>query len=207
VEQRLKTLYRSGLLLAPYFYESLAAYETGDDSLRDYVSTASAAIDVAKEQGRFDQTFNSIPLPERQPLRAEVPTAPTADPVFELLKAAQAVFEKDKALAREAFERVLREYDPNNGRALYGLGLVEMDKENLDEALKYFERTIQSTSADPSMKTWSHIYSGHILDFKCQRPAAVEHYRKALESGDDTRDARRIATRDLAQPFGGECPQ
>jgi tetratricopeptide (TPR) repeat protein len=129
------------------------------------------------------------------------------DPVLQLLKSAQAVFEKDKALARETFEKVLREYDPNNGRAFYGLGLIEMDMENLDEALKYFERTIASTSADPSMRTWSHIYLGHILDFKCNRSAAVEHYRKALESGDDTRDARRIANRDLLQPFGGECPQ
>ena len=109
--------------------------------------------------------------------------------------------------AREAFEKVLRDYDPDNGRAFYGLGLIEMDKENLDEALKYFDRTLRSTSAAPSMKTWSHIYSGHILDFKCDRKAAIEHYRKALESGDDSRDARRIANRDLAQPFGGECPQ
>ena len=82
-----------------------------------------------------------------------------------------------------------------------------MDKANLDEALLYFDRTIKSTSADPSMRTWSYIYSGHILDYKCNRAAALENYRKAIETGDNTRDAQRTARRDIAQPFGGECQQ
>ena len=128
-------------------------------------------------------------------MRAEVPVAPPVDPVLELLRTAEAAFERDKPRAREAFEKVLKEYDPNNGRALYGIGLIEMDKANLDEALLYFERTIKSNSADPSMKTWSYIYSGHILDFKCNRAAALENYRKAIETGDDTRDAQRTAKR------------
>jgi tetratricopeptide (TPR) repeat protein len=185
----------------------MTAYEAGDETFRDYMTTMAAAIDVAKEESRFDQTFSSIPLPARQPVRAEAPPARVVDPVLELLKAAQAVFERDKDQAREVFEKVLRDHDSNNGRALYGLALIEMDRTNLDEALKYFERTIASPSAEPSMKTWAHIYAGHILDFKCDRRAAVEHYRKAIDSGDNTRDAQSIAKRDLSQPFGGECPQ
>jgi hypothetical protein len=218
VQESLRTLYRSGLLLAPYFYESLAGYETSDSSLRGEVANMAGAIDIQKEKIRFQQTFHSITLPDRQTVRAEVPAAPAVDPVLELLRAAQASFDKDKPRAREAFEKVLKDYDANNGRALYGIGLIEMDKANqatsdserdaaLNEALKFFERAIASTSADRSMKTWSHIYSGHILDFKCNRAAAVDHYRKAVETGDDTRDAQKTAQRDLAQPFGGECQQ
>jgi tetratricopeptide (TPR) repeat protein len=209
-EESLKTSYRSGLLLAPYFYESLATYEAGDNSFRDELSTLTAGIDGARERDRFQKTFNSIPPPQRQALQAEVPVAPPtapADPVLELLRAAQAVFDTDKPRARENFEKVLKDYDPNNGRALYGVGLIEMDKQNFDEALQYFDRTIKSVSADRSMKTWSYIYSGHILDFKCDRAAAVENYKKAIETGDNTRDAQTVARRDLAQPFGGECRQ
>ena len=206
-EESIRTFYRSGLLLTPYFYESLAAYEAGDNPFRDEIGPMAAAIDLAKEQARFQNTFSSIPLAQKQPVRAEVPVAPPVDPVLELLRTAQAAFERDKPRAREAFEKVLKEHDPNNGRALYGIALIEMDKANLDEALLYFDRTIKSTSADPSMKTWSYIYSGHILDYKCNRTAALENYRKAIETGDDTRDAQRTARRDIAQPFGGECQQ
>ena len=119
-------------------------------------------------------------------------------------------FAKDKPRARELFERVLREHDANNGRALYGIGLIEMDKgpSNLDQAFEYFDKTIKSPSADLSMKTWSYIYSGHILDFKCQRAAAVEFYRKAIQTGDNSQNAQGTAERDLAKPYGGgECPQ
>jgi tetratricopeptide (TPR) repeat protein len=216
--ESLRNVYRSGLLLAPYFYDALIAYEASDSALRTEITTIAGAVDLSKERTRFVETFHSITLPERQPLRAEVPTPPKADPVLDLLRSAQAVFDKDKPRAREAFEKVLKDYDANNGRALYGIGLIEMDNANraasdierdaaLNAALGFFERTVASTSADRSMKTWSHIYAGHILDFRCKRQAAIDHYRKAIESGDDTRDAQKTAQRDLAQPFGGECQQ
>ena len=216
-QESLRTLYRSGLLLAPYFYESLIAYEVSDSTLRGEIATIAAAVDFGKEQARFEETFHSITLPERQALQAEVPKAPVVDPVLELLRSAEAAFDNDKPRAREAFEKVLTQ-DPNNGRAFYGLALLEMDKAArsasdaerdlaLDQSLQFFERTIASESAGRSVKTWSHIHSGHILDFKCNRSAAVSHYRKAIEIGDDTRDAQKTAQRDLVQPFGGECQQ
>ena len=209
----IKSNYRSGLLLEPYFYESLPTYEAGDNPFRDEIGLLAAGVDAAKERERFQTTFSTIPEPQRQVVRGEVPVAPApqpVDPVRELLRTAEAAFDRDKPRAREAFEKVLREYDPNEGRALYGLGLIEMDKadeDSLNRALQYFARTINSNSADRSMKTWSYIYSGHILDFKCNRPAALENYRKAIETGDNTRDAQRVAKRDMAQPFGGECQQ
>jgi hypothetical protein len=212
-DERVKSNYRSGLLLMPYFYEALPTYETGDNPFREEIGLMAAAIDAGKERERFQSTFENIPLPQRQIVQGEVPVAPApapVDPVRELLRTAEAAFERDKPRAREAFEKVLRDYDPDEGRALYGLGLIEMEKadeESFTRALQYFARTIQSSSASRSMKTWSYIYSGHILDFKCNRPAALENYRKAIETGDDTRDAQKIARRDMAQPFGGECQQ
>jgi hypothetical protein len=207
-EEALRGHYRTGLLLAPYFYSALEKYEAGDAPLRDEVGTIFTAVDAAAEITRFEQTFSSIPVPERQPLRAEVPPPPPrVDPVLELLRSAQAAFDIDKSRAKELFDRVLRDYDPTNGRALYGLALIEMDRTNLDAALGYFSRTLQSTTADPAMKTWSYIYSGHILDFKCERQAAVENYKKALETGDNSRGAQATARRDLTTPFGGECRQ
>ncbi len=52
---------------------------------------------MGKEQARFQQTSSSIPVPERQPLRAEVPAAPRVDPVMDLLLAAQVRLTKGQA--------------------------------------------------------------------------------------------------------------
>src|SRR5688572_3716313 len=68
-ETTVRSHYRSGLLLLPYFYESMPAYEASDNILRDEVVTLAAGIDVGKEQERFQKTFYSIPIPEKQVVR------------------------------------------------------------------------------------------------------------------------------------------
>jgi tetratricopeptide (TPR) repeat protein len=211
-QEAIRTHYRTGLLLTPYFFSALADYEVKETPLRDEVENLVKGINIASEQTRFRETFHAIALPERPALRAEVPEAPKANPMMELLLAGEAAFANDKPRARAAFERVLREYDPNSASALYGIALIEMDngrvdEASLDKALQYFERTIKSDSATKEMKTWSHIHMGHIFDFKCQRQAAIDNYKKALEIGDNSKNAQGTAERDLAKPFGGECRQ
>jgi tetratricopeptide (TPR) repeat protein len=139
-------------------------------------------------------------------VRQEAP-APAPDPVAELLKLAQSAFEKDKVRAKEAFEKVLQEYDPNNGRALYGLGLIALDRTELESAQSYFERAVKSNSADASMRTWAHIHLGHILDFNCNRAGALENYRSAIRLGDNTQNAQSRAQEGLVKPYGGACQQ
>jgi tetratricopeptide (TPR) repeat protein len=201
--------YRTGLLLIPYFYEALQRYEASDGPLGEELGKLAEAIDIGKETERFKQTFHTIPLPERQSIRAEVPVPVRPDPVAELLKVGQSAFEKDKRRAREAFETVLKEHDANNGRALYGLGLIALgqDPPSLEEAQRHFELAVKSNSTDLSMRTWSHIHLGHILDFNCNRPGAVENYRKAIATGDNTSNARAAAEEGLAKPYGGGCQQ
>jgi hypothetical protein len=211
-EEAIRTHYRTGLLLTPYFFSALAEYQLKDTALQDELENLVKGIDIGKEQARFRETFHSIPLPERPALQAEVPEPPKANPVMELLLAGEAAFANDKPRARAAFEKVLQEYDPNSASALYGIALIEMDngrvnEASLDSALQYFERTIKSASATKEMQTWSHIHMGHIFDFKCQRQAAIDHYKKALEIGDNSKNAQGTAERDLAKPFGGECRQ
>jgi tetratricopeptide (TPR) repeat protein len=205
-EQALKTHYRSGLLLAPYFYEALERYEGGETALTEDLARMAEGLDIRKEIERFQQTFHTIPAPELQ-ARADIPGPQTVDPAAELLKTAQSAFEKDKPRAREAFERVLKEYDPNNGRALYGLGLLALDATRLEEAQRYFELAVKSNSADQSMRTWSHIHLGRILDFNCDRAGALENYKRAVAIGDNSQGAQSRAQEGLTKPYGGGCQQ
>ena len=118
----------------------------------------------------------------------EVPPAPpVVDPIPVILREAQQAFNAgEDDTARSAFERVLAENDPSNGPALYGLALIASREGDPLLASEYFSRTLDSQSAEPSMRVWSHIYLGRIYDLQCEREAAVGQYRSALEVGDDT---------------------
>ena len=199
--------YRSGLLLAPFFFEKLDDFLASDIGIRRFFPEFIDAISVETEQERFSRRFDQIAPPELTATRAEVPPAlPVRDPVRELLREAQTAFnEGDDESAQQGFDRILQEYDSSNGSALYGLALVASRAGDADTSREYFARTIQSNSAEPSMLVWAHIFLGRIYDIECERDNAVEQYRQALGRGDDTRDARAAAQAGLDGPFGGGC--
>jgi tetratricopeptide (TPR) repeat protein len=107
--------------------------------------------------------------------------------------------------AKATFEKILRDYDPNNGAALYGLGMLSSRAADAEQSQSYFERTVKSNSADPSMKVWSYIYLGRIADLQCQRERATEYYQQAIATGDNTRDAQALAKSGLTKAFGDQC--
>jgi tetratricopeptide (TPR) repeat protein len=208
-DETIRGYYRSGLLLAPYFYESLQEYEATAGSLRDDFRRITEGINFKKEQDRFVQTFKSIPIPQKPALRAEVPEpppAPPVNPVRELLKTAEGAFNSgDNARALAAFNKVLTDLDPNNGSAFYGIGLIASRAGNSDQARQYFDRALRSDSAEPSMKVWSAVLLGRIFDLECERAHALEYYRQAVQIGDDTRNAQAAAKDGINKPYGDGC--
>ncbi|OLE75110.1 MAG: hypothetical protein AUG12_00220 [Acidobacteria bacterium 13_1_20CM_2_57_8] len=201
--------YRSGLLLTPYFYEALQSFEQNESGIRDYFPEIAKAIQLKTEQQRFQETFSKIPIPQKTASRPEVPQpppAPPANPTLDLLKEGEAAFNSgDHAKAKAAFERVLSDFDRNNGAALYGLALIA-SKQNDDELAKqYFDRTIRSDSAEPSMRVWSYIFMARIFDLECTRERAVEYYQQAVKLGDNTRNAQAAAREGIQKPYGDGC--
>jgi tetratricopeptide (TPR) repeat protein len=205
----IRNYYRSGLLLAPYFYEALDAYEQNSGSLRSDFASIADGISYSAEQDRFRTTFESIPIPEKPALRAEVPVPPPpppVNPIRDLLKTAESAFNsKDDKRALEAFKKVLTDYDPNNGSAFYGIGLIASRAGNSDQSKENFERALRSDSAEPSMKVWAAIFLGRIFDLECERPRALDYYRQAAQIGDDTRNAQSAAKDGLSKPYGDAC--
>jgi len=129
-----------------------------------------------------------------------------ADPVRKLIVEAQTAFNNmDNDGARALFQKVLRDYDSNNGAALYGLGLLASRATDVDQSKLYFERTLKSDSADAAMKVWSYIYLGRIADLQCQRDRATDYYNQAVAVGDNTRDAQASARSGLSKAFGDQC--
>ncbi len=203
------TYYRAGLLLTPYFYGALETYEKGDAGLRESFVDMAREIRLKTEQERFQQTFYKIPLPQKSVARPEVPQpapAPAANPARDLLKEAETAFnggDMDKAQA--AFEKVLADFDRENGAAMYGLGLIASKKGDRDTAKQQFDRAIRSDSAEPGMKVWSYIYLARIFDLECNRDRAVEYYQQAVKVGDDSRNAQAAAREGIQKQYGDAC--
>ena len=203
--------YRSGLLLTPYFYDVLDGFQAGLASFRDVFIEMAAGITYARENERFQSMFHSIPLPQKVSVEVQNPDlqsepSPPVDPKRELIVEAQTAYNSmDNVGARALFEKVLVDFDPNNGAALYGLGLLASRASDIEQSQLYFERTVKSNSADPSMKVWSYIYLGHIADLQCQRDRAMEYYRQAVQVGDDSRNAQTSAKDGLSKAFGDQC--
>jgi tetratricopeptide (TPR) repeat protein len=202
--------YRSGLLLTPYFYEALGRYEELETGgIRDYYADMAGGIQLKAEQQRFLDTFAKIPVPQRVANRPEVPTPPAApppNPARELLKEAESAFNAgDNQKAREAFQKVLGDFDGTSGAAFYGLALIASKEGDSEQAKQYFDRTVRSDSAEPAMRVWAYVFMARIFDLECNRPRAIEYYQQAIKVGDNTRNAQAAARDGLTKPYGDGC--
>jgi len=201
--------YRSGLLLTPYFYGALIEYEGEDEGLRESFLSMVRNIQVKTEQARFQETFFKIPVPQKSVARPEVPEpppAPPANPARDLLKEAEAAFNVgDLSKAQASFEKVLTDFDRENGAAMYGLALIASKNGDVEGARQYFERSIRTESAEAGMKVWAYIYLARIFDIECNRDRAVQYYQQAIKVGDNTRNAQAAAQEGITKPFGGSC--
>jgi tetratricopeptide (TPR) repeat protein len=202
--------YRSGLLLTPYFYEALGRFDQLEaGGIRDYFAEMIAGIKLKAEQLRFQDTFGKIPVPQKTAARPEVPeppVAPPANPGRDLLKEGEAAFNSgNNEKAKEAFEKVLSDFDRNSGAALYGLALIASKEGDSEQAKQYFDRTVRSESAEPSMRVWAYIFMARIFDLECNRERAVEYYQQATKVGDNTRNAQNAAREGIAKAYGDAC--
>ncbi len=201
--------YRTGLLLTPYFYDELANFETSDLTIRESFVNIARQIQLKTEQQRFEERFYKIPVPQKAAARPEIPQPPPeppANPIRDLLKEGEASFNAgDIGKAEAAFQKVLSDFDRENGAAIYGLALIASKNEDRQAAQQYFERAIRSETAEPSMKVWSYIYLGRIFDLECNRGRAVEYYQQAIKVADNTRNAQAAARAGVGKPYGDAC--
>jgi hypothetical protein len=78
-----------------------------------------------------------------------------------------------------------------------------------EEAVGRFQKTL-STSKEPRLLAWSHIYLGRMLDLDCKRGQAVSEYKEALENRDGQQDTRLAAERGVKAAYsvrGHSCEE
>lgn len=192
VAGKLDELERTGYFFVRHFYYALGIYEQEEPSMRHYFPELLRGFDARQEYTRLAKLEFAAPTPARRP-----PPAPPS-----LVQEAKALLAAgDYTAARERFERVLQEVNPNQADALYGLAIVASAEMDRERAQSYFLRTLE-TAQEPHVLGWSHVYLGRIYDLEGKREEALEHYQAALALKTRLAKIEQAARRGLEQPFG-----
>lgn len=187
-----------GLILTPYFYGALAAYQKSGLAMSDAYQGMIEGIDVRKLADNLIHVKFTPPEPGRvihgtQELTAEQALLDRGDNLI-----ASAQYDD----ASDAFKKVLKKYDPRSERALYGLAVAASNMQEPDVAEKYFSEAL-AVAHDLRIVTWSHIYLGRIYDVEGRRADALKQYRAASVTAAGFPDALVAVENGLRRPFAG----
>ena len=170
---------QEGFILTAAFADLLPAYEKQQDAFRLYYPDLIAAVDVRKEEKRLkDVQFAQSAAPRviAGPAKMEV------DPAEEALRNAEGLYEqKDLESARKVYRRVLEQTSDRSkqGRAYYGLGLIDLQQKHWDEALNLFQKTV-GANPNPSLTAWAHYYLGQLAVKAGDNDKATAEFKSTL---------------------------
>jgi hypothetical protein len=124
-----------------------------------------------------------------------------------ILKGQQLVAQGDLLNALTEYKKAL-DANPQSSLASYRIGEVLMTQCNYQAAVNSFRDALRGDDEPPWTEVWSHIAIGKIFDVTGQRDRAVNEYRLAVQTNDNTQGAVNEARQDLQKPFSqppGAC--
>lgn len=111
------------------------------------------------------------------------------------------------------FLEAIKEYEKalqvkrNSSLALYRVGEVYFLQNNLQEGANKFREAIAGDLEPTWVEVWAHLYLGKIFDITGSRDRAVNEYRQASRTRDNTQGALEEAEKYLAKPYERERPR
>jgi tetratricopeptide (TPR) repeat protein len=199
-----------GFVLTQYFYEQLIQFEKDPAGLKDSIGEMVYGMDVEQQIHRarqidFDKESDGDVLQRSKPRKLTG---------LDLAEARLA--DGDVATARSLALQAMASHSDDNlasvaesARANFILARAAALTGHPDDAISDFQKTL-STSKEPRLLAWSHIYLGRMLDLDCKRDEAVAEYREALEARDGQQDTRLAAERGVKAPYavkGHSCDE
>ncbi len=91
--------------------------------------------------------------------------------------------------------------NPANSLAHYRLGELFFGSENYQSAANEFREALVRNLDPKWTEVWSHINLGKIYDITAQRNRALNEYRLAQQTNDNTRGAQNEAAKYTESPF------
>ncbi len=119
-----------------------------------------------------------------------------------ILKGQQLVAQGDLVGALNQYQQALK-INPQSSLASYRIGEVLFQQRNYQAAVNAYRDALRGDDQPPWTEVWSHIAIGKIFDCTGQRDRAVNEYRLAIQTNDNTQGAVNEARQDLQKPFKG----
>ena len=117
-----------------------------------------------------------------------------------ILRGQQLVAEGDTPGALAEYQKALQS-NPNSSLANYRIGEVLFNQKNYQAAANAYRDALRGDDEPKWTEVWSHIALGKIFDVTGQRDRAVNEYRQATQTNDNTQGAVNEARRYLQQPY------
>ncbi len=191
---------RQGFVLTQYFYEAMLIFEKDPASLRDTIGEMVYSMDTDQQVHRaratvFDKQADGDVLSRTKPRK--LTGLDLAEARLSMGDVASASELAQKALAANSDTL---QATADAARAEFILARAALMTGHPDQAIDEFQKTL-STSKEPRLVAWSHIYLGRMLDLDCKRDEALAEYKAALAARDGQQDTRLSAERGMKTAF------
>jgi tetratricopeptide (TPR) repeat protein len=117
-----------------------------------------------------------------------------------ILKGQQLVAQGDLAGAVAEYKKAL-EANPQSSLASYRIGEVLFTQRNYQASVNSYRDALRGDDEPRWTEVWSHIQIGKIFDITGQRDRAVNEYRLAIQTNDNTQGAVNQARAYLQKPY------
>ena len=117
-----------------------------------------------------------------------------------ILKGQQLVAQGDLTGALSEYQKAL-ESNPISSLASYRMGEVLFQQRNYQAAVNAYRDSLRGDDNPAWTEVWSHIAIGKIFDLTGQRDRAVNEYRLAVQTNDNTQGAVNEARQYLTKPY------
>jgi hypothetical protein len=127
-------------------------------------------------------------------------TTPDLQVRIAILKGQQLVAEGDLPGALAEYKKAL-DANPQSSLACYRIGEVLFNQHNYQASVNSFRDALRGDDEPRWTEVWSHIAIGKIFDVTGQRDRAVNEYRLAVQTNDNTQGAVNQARAYLQKPY------
>jgi hypothetical protein len=117
-----------------------------------------------------------------------------------ILKGQQLVAQGDTVGALAEYQKAL-EANPQSSLASYRIGELLFTQRNYQAAVNSYRDSLRGDDEPRWTEVWSHIAIGKIFDITGQRDRAVNEYRLAVQTNDNTQGAVNEARQWLQRPY------
>ncbi len=117
-----------------------------------------------------------------------------------ILKGQQLVAQGDLVGALAEYQKALTA-NPQSALASYRIGEVLFTQRNYQASVNSYRDALRGDGEPPWTEVWSHIQIGKIFDLTGQRDRAVNEYRLAVQTNDNTQGAINEARQYLQKPY------